>query len=167
MVGLTGYPNVGKSSTINALFGAKKTAVAATPGKTKHFQTLNVTPALTLCDCPGLVLPTYAASKADLVAAGRQHAVCLPLHSLMMRGAIICRVGCQAACCRRVMHNLNLTAVHIRCPGFAVTRRVAVNLLQQSAEAHFAPDLPRAQLLTPGIDLTLQLIGSPQSKGPY
>ena len=69
-MGLTGFPNVGKSSTINALFGSKKTAVAATPGKTKHFQTLNVTPALTLCDCPGLVLPTYAASKADLVAAG-------------------------------------------------------------------------------------------------
>ena len=70
VVGLTGFPNVGKSSTINALFGSKKTAVAATPGKTKHFQTLNVTPCLTLCDCPGLVLPTYAASKADLVAAG-------------------------------------------------------------------------------------------------
>lgn len=38
VVGLTGYPNVGKSSTINALFGSKKTAVAPTPGKTKHFQ---------------------------------------------------------------------------------------------------------------------------------
>ena len=70
MVGLTGYPNVGKSSTINALFGSKKTAVAPTPGKTKHFQTLNVTERLTLCDCPGLVLPRYAASKAEMVAAG-------------------------------------------------------------------------------------------------
>ncbi|KAK9916643.1 hypothetical protein WJX75_005277 [Coccomyxa subellipsoidea] len=69
-VGLTGYPNVGKSSTINALFGSKKTAVAATPGKTKHFQTLNITERLTLCDCPGLVLPKYAASKAEMVAAG-------------------------------------------------------------------------------------------------
>ncbi|KAK9810307.1 hypothetical protein WJX72_008354 [[Myrmecia] bisecta] len=69
MVGLTGYPNVGKSSTINALFGSKKTAVAATPGKTKHFQTLNVTERLTLCDCPGLVLAKYAASKAEMVAA--------------------------------------------------------------------------------------------------
>lgn len=53
MVGLVGYPNVGKSSTINAIFGAKKTAVAPTPGKTKHFQTLNVSPTICLCDCPG------------------------------------------------------------------------------------------------------------------
>lgn len=37
-VGLVGYPNVGKSSTINVICGAKKVAVAATPGKTKHFQ---------------------------------------------------------------------------------------------------------------------------------
>lgn len=71
MVGLTGYPNVGKSSTINALFGSKKTTVSATPGKTKHFQTLNITSRLTLVDCPGLVLPKYAASKADMVAAGK------------------------------------------------------------------------------------------------
>ena len=69
-VGLTGYPNVGKSSTINALFGSKKTAVAPTPGKTKHFQTLNITDKMTLCDCPGLVLPRYAQSKSEMVAAG-------------------------------------------------------------------------------------------------
>lgn len=69
-MGLVGYPNVGKSSTINAIFGSKKTAVAPTPGKTKHFQTLNVSPALCLCDCPGLVFPRFAASKADMVAAG-------------------------------------------------------------------------------------------------
>jgi len=70
MVGLIGYPNVGKSSTINALFGSKKTAVAATPGKTKHFQTLFVSEDLCLCDCPGLVMPRFAASKSDMVAAG-------------------------------------------------------------------------------------------------
>lgn len=40
MIGMVGYPNVGKSSTINCLVGAKKTSVSATPGKTKHFQTL-------------------------------------------------------------------------------------------------------------------------------
>mmetsp|Transcript_15292 Transcript_15292/g.39482 ORF Transcript_15292/g.39482 Transcript_15292/m.39482 type:complete len:604 (-) Transcript_15292:104-1915(-) len=71
MVGLIGYPNVGKSSTINALFGSKKTAVAPTPGKTKHFQTLQIEGTkITLCDCPGLVLPRFAASKAEMVAAG-------------------------------------------------------------------------------------------------
>jgi large subunit GTPase 1 len=39
VVGLVGYPNVGKSSTINALIGEKKVSVSSTPGKTKHFQT--------------------------------------------------------------------------------------------------------------------------------
>lgn len=43
IVGMVGYPNVGKSATINAMFGEKKVAVAPTPGKTKHFQTLNLT----------------------------------------------------------------------------------------------------------------------------
>lgn len=38
VVGLVGYPNVGKSSTINSLLTFKKVSVSATPGKTKHFQ---------------------------------------------------------------------------------------------------------------------------------
>lgn len=38
VVGMVGYPNVGKSSTINALNGVKRVAVSKTPGKTKHFQ---------------------------------------------------------------------------------------------------------------------------------
>lgn len=37
-IGLVGYPNVGKSSTINCLMLEKKVSVSATPGKTKHFQ---------------------------------------------------------------------------------------------------------------------------------
>ena len=37
-IGLVGYPNVGKSSTINALLQEKKVPVSATPGRTKHFQ---------------------------------------------------------------------------------------------------------------------------------
>lgn len=41
-VGLVGYPNVGKSSTINSLMGIKRTSVSATPGKTKHFQVLHL-----------------------------------------------------------------------------------------------------------------------------
>lgn len=38
VVGLVGYPNVGKSSTLNTLLTYKKVSVSATPGKTKHFQ---------------------------------------------------------------------------------------------------------------------------------
>lgn len=38
VVGMVGYPNVGKSSTINVLFGSKRVGVSSTPGKTKHFQ---------------------------------------------------------------------------------------------------------------------------------
>ena len=42
VVGTVGYPNVGKSSVINVLCGRKRVGVAALPGKTKHFQTLNI-----------------------------------------------------------------------------------------------------------------------------
>jgi large subunit GTPase 1 len=70
MVGFVGYPNVGKSSTINALVGEKKTGVTSTPGKTKHFQTLIISEKLTLCDCPGLVFPSFTTSRSEMVAAG-------------------------------------------------------------------------------------------------
>ncbi|GAO17287.1 uncharacterized protein UV8b_03803 [Ustilaginoidea virens] len=69
-VGLVGYPNVGKSSTINALIGAKKVSVSSTPGKTKHFQTIHLSDKVILCDCPGLVFPNFAFTKADLVCNG-------------------------------------------------------------------------------------------------
>ncbi|WQF79789.1 Putative GTP binding domain, P-loop containing nucleoside triphosphate hydrolase, Ras GTPase GNL1 [Colletotrichum destructivum] len=69
-IGLVGYPNVGKSSTINALIGAKKVSVSSTPGKTKHFQTIHLSDNVILCDCPGLVFPNFANTKADLVCNG-------------------------------------------------------------------------------------------------
>ncbi|KAI9818499.1 MAG: hypothetical protein M1827_000558 [Pycnora praestabilis] len=69
-IGLVGYPNVGKSSTINALIGAKKVSVSSTPGKTKHFQTIHLSPSVILCDCPGLVFPNFATTKAELVCNG-------------------------------------------------------------------------------------------------
>jgi len=77
--GMVGYPNVGKSSVLNVLVGASKrdhgtsrVAVASQPGKTKHFQTLFVPDRkdIVLCDCPGLVFPTFVSSGADLVLAG-------------------------------------------------------------------------------------------------
>lgn len=69
-IGLVGYPNVGKSSTINALIGAKKVSVSATPGKTKHFQTIHLSESVVLCDCPGLVFPNFATTKGELVCNG-------------------------------------------------------------------------------------------------
>lgn len=77
--GMVGFPNVGKSSVINVLMGNAKNAhgvvrvgVAAQPGKTKHFQTLLLPdrPEMLLCDCPGLVFPSFVSNTADLIAAG-------------------------------------------------------------------------------------------------
>ncbi|XP_013855324.1 large subunit GTPase 1 homolog isoform X1 [Austrofundulus limnaeus] len=69
-IGLVGYPNVGKSSTINTILRNKKVSVSATPGHTKHFQTLYVEPGLCLCDCPGLVMPSFLSTKAEMICSG-------------------------------------------------------------------------------------------------
>lgn len=69
-IGMVGYPNVGKSSTINALLMGKKVSVSATPGKTKHFQTLYLDAGLMLCDCPGLVTPSFISTKAEMILNG-------------------------------------------------------------------------------------------------
>lgn len=69
-IGLVGYPNVGKSSTINALICNKRVAVSDTPGKTKHYQTMFVKDDLLLCDCPGLVFPSFVSTKGELILNG-------------------------------------------------------------------------------------------------
>lgn len=72
-VGTVGYPNVGKSSLINVLCGRKRVGVAAMPGKTKHFQTLLLESTerdICLVDCPGLVFPSFANSKAEMYCCG-------------------------------------------------------------------------------------------------
>ncbi|KAL8435608.1 hypothetical protein Efla_005953 [Eimeria flavescens] len=71
VVGTVGYPNVGKSSLINALLGLKKVSVSQQPGKTRRFQTIPLKGrGITLCDCPGLVFPKSVASKHMLVLNG-------------------------------------------------------------------------------------------------
>lgn len=77
--GMVGFPNVGKSSVINVLMGNARNShgvvrvgVASQPGKTKHFQTLLLPDRedMLLCDCPGLVFPSFVNNTADLIAAG-------------------------------------------------------------------------------------------------
>ena len=86
VAGFVGYPNVGKSSTVNVVIGEKRVAVGSTPGKTKHFQTILIDDDLLLCDCPGLVFPSVIASKAGMICSGilpidqmRQHAEAIQL----------------------------------------------------------------------------------------
>mmetsp|Transcript_8218 Transcript_8218/g.13349 ORF Transcript_8218/g.13349 Transcript_8218/m.13349 type:complete len:578 (-) Transcript_8218:45-1778(-) len=69
-IGTIGYPNVGKSSLINGLMGKKVVSTSRTPGHTKHFQTITLSPNVSLCDCPGLVFPALDQSKALQVICG-------------------------------------------------------------------------------------------------
>lgn len=69
-VGFVGYPNVGKSSTINSLLSAKKVSVSSTPGKTKHYQSFILDNGLKIYDCPGLVFPSITSCKEELIVNG-------------------------------------------------------------------------------------------------
>lgn len=54
-VGFVGYPNVGKSSVINALKNQKCCKSAPIPGETKVWQYVTLTKRIYLIDCPGVV----------------------------------------------------------------------------------------------------------------
>ncbi len=70
-VGFVGYPNVGKSSTINRFLTSKRLQVSETPGKTKHYQTHVLSGGeVRLVDGPGLVMPNLNMTKAEMVLGG-------------------------------------------------------------------------------------------------
>eukprot|EP00871_Galdieria_phlegrea_P001320 jgi/Galph1/2189/GphlegSOOS_G856.1 len=56
LVGVVGYPNVGKSSLINCLHRSQVVQTGATPGVTKYNQEIIIDHNLRLIDCPGIVL---------------------------------------------------------------------------------------------------------------
>ena len=71
VIGFVGYPNVGKSSTINIFMENKRLQVSATPGKTKHYQThVLAGGGITLVDGPGLVIPNLKMDKSEMVLSG-------------------------------------------------------------------------------------------------
>ncbi|EDO38877.1 predicted protein [Nematostella vectensis] len=67
-LGFVGHTNVGKSSLLNGLVGKKVVSVSRTPGHTKHFQTIFLTPSVRLCDCPGLVFPSLVDKQLQILS---------------------------------------------------------------------------------------------------
>ncbi|KAJ2749218.1 hypothetical protein H4S06_004701, partial [Coemansia sp. BCRC 34490] len=67
-IGFVGHPNVGKSTVINSIMNRTVVSTSRTPGHTKHFQTIHVTPTLRLCDCPGLVFPCVVSRPLQVLA---------------------------------------------------------------------------------------------------
>ncbi|KHJ49093.1 hypothetical protein D918_00211 [Trichuris suis] len=68
-VGFIGFPNVGKSSIINALRSKKVCNVAPIAGETKVWQYVTLMRQIYLIDCPGIVYPT-GNSEAQLILKG-------------------------------------------------------------------------------------------------
>jgi ribosome biogenesis GTPase A len=66
-IGLVGHPNVGKSSLINGIVGKKVVSSSRSPGHTKHFQTIHLSPVIRLCDCPGLVFPSLVPKSLQVI----------------------------------------------------------------------------------------------------
>lgn len=68
-IGFIGYPNVGKSSIINALRSKKVCNVAPIAGETKVWQYITLMRRIFLIDCPGVVYPS-AETDAEKVLKG-------------------------------------------------------------------------------------------------
>ncbi|XP_049540118.1 nucleolar GTP-binding protein 2 [Anopheles darlingi] len=68
-VGFIGYPNVGKSSVINALRSKKVCKVAPIAGETKVWQYITLMKRIFLIDCPGVVYPTAETDTEKVLKA--------------------------------------------------------------------------------------------------
>ncbi|CAK4096103.1 unnamed protein product [Aphanomyces euteiches] len=77
-VGLIGYPNVGKSSVINALRKKRVCKVAPIPGETKVWQYITLMRRIFLIDCPGVVYDGVNDGEVETVLKGVVRAEKLP-----------------------------------------------------------------------------------------
>lgn len=104
VVGLVGEPNVGKSSTLNALLGSHRVAVSSHPGRTKHYQTHYASRRLVLCDCPGLVFPRLDVSL-PMQVGGESVALVSGMRRLSFAAcvAIDCEMPCMPPQCGVLM----------------------------------------------------------------
>lgn len=59
---------MGKSSLLNGLMGKKVVSTSRTPGHTKHFQTIFLTPNIRLCDSPGMVFPSCVPKQLQVLS---------------------------------------------------------------------------------------------------
>lgn len=71
---IMGIPNVGKSTLMNALLKRKVAKVGDEPAVTKHQQTLDLGPGMTLTDTPGMMWPKIA-YDADGYMLAASHAI--------------------------------------------------------------------------------------------
>lgn len=71
---IMGIPNVGKSTLMNALLKRKVAKVGDEPAVTKHQQTLDLGPGMTLTDTPGLMWPKIAHDSDGYMLAA-SHAI--------------------------------------------------------------------------------------------
>lgn len=72
---VVGVPNVGKSSLVNALCGARKARVGDEPGITKGPQWIRLSPQLLLLDSPGMLNPDLDSVRQTRILAALG---CLP-----------------------------------------------------------------------------------------
>ncbi len=101
VVAVVGEPNVGKSSTLNALLGGHRVAVSSHPGRTRHFQTHYMTPRLVLCDCPGLVFPRLdVALPLQVLYGSFPIARCQEPYSVVRWGPLLLCCTCCYLCLR-------------------------------------------------------------------